>query len=68
MIGQKELQIFVNFFSDSAKIIFASLVIGILVPDAAGKIPWLTCLVGLAMTILFLSISLKLSKMDSGES
>jgi len=60
-----EMAIISDFFLDGAKLIFASLVVGIFVPGAAGKIPWLTFTVGVGMTILFLSIAVKLSKIEA---
>lgn len=51
-----------DFFLDGAKLIFGSLVIGVFVPGAAGKIPWLTFAIGIGMTVLFLSIAVRLSK------
>ena len=53
-----------DFFLDGAKIMFASLVVGVFVPGAAGERPWLVCSVGIAMTILFLTLAVKLSKRD----
>lgn len=64
MPEENEYKVISNFFLDGAKIIFASLVVGVFVPGAAGNIPWLTFLIGLATTVLFLSIATKLSKMS----
>ena len=60
-------EVLADFFLDGAKIIFASLVVGVFVPGAAGKIPWLTCVVGLAITALFLSIAATLVKTASSK-
>ncbi|MBA3065133.1 hypothetical protein KJ633_01880 [bacterium] len=57
--GEKE--ILSGFFLDGAKIIFASLVIGIFSPGYTGGKPLLTFFAGIAMTILFLSIAMKIS-------
>ncbi|OGC13320.1 hypothetical protein A3J90_08105 [candidate division WOR-1 bacterium RIFOXYC2_FULL_37_10] len=62
MLDKKEFKVLGNFFLDSSKLIFASLVIGVFVPSAAGKVPWLTFLLGIVMTTLFLAIAVKLSK------
>lgn len=59
-----DLDILSNFFLDGAKIIFASLVVGVFVPSASGNIPWLTFAIGIAMTLLFLNIATRLSKKE----
>jgi hypothetical protein len=59
---QNQLKVVSNFFLDGAKIIFGSLVVGVFVPSASGSIPWLTFAVGLAMTIAFLAIPIRIAK------
>ena len=56
-----------SFFLDSAKIIFASLVVGVFVPGAAGAIPWLTFAIGIAMTVLFLGIASRFSGTEASQ-
>ena len=62
MLSGKELKVVSNFFLDGAKIIFASLVVGIFVPSASGKIPWLTFAGGIVMTLVFLTLAIIVSK------
>lgn len=50
-----------GFFLDGAKIIFASLVVGVFVPGAARGVPWFTLASGLVMTMLFLGIAVSLA-------
>lgn len=64
MLAKDEFKVLSDFFLDGAKLIFASLVVGVFVPSAAGSVPWLTFLIGIIMTILFLSIAVKLSKIE----
>ena len=64
MLEKDKSNILSDFFLDGAKIIFASLVVGIFIPGASGKILWLTFAIGIIMTLLFLLISVKLSKME----
>lgn len=62
---QDKPKVISDFFLDGAKIMFASLVVGVFVPGAAGTKPWLTFSIGIITTILFLGIAVKLSKMDN---
>ncbi|OGC06579.1 hypothetical protein A2526_00105 [candidate division WOR-1 bacterium RIFOXYD2_FULL_36_8] len=62
MLDKKESKVLGDFFLDCAKLIFASLVVGVFVPSAVGKVPWLTFLMGIIMTALFLVIAVNLSK------
>jgi len=64
MHDKDELNVVSDFFLDGAKIIFASLVVGVFVPGAVSQMPWLTFLIGIVTTVLFLSIAAKLSKME----
>ncbi|OGX04768.1 MAG: hypothetical protein A3G87_02885 [Omnitrophica bacterium RIFCSPLOWO2_12_FULL_50_11] len=64
MLSNEEANALADFFLDGAKIIFASLVVGIFVPGAAGARPWLTFLMGLVMTSVFLGIAVKLAKTE----
>jgi hypothetical protein len=50
-----------GFFLDGAKIIFASLVVGVFVPGAAPGVPWLTLVSGVLMTVLFVWMAIRLS-------
>lgn len=50
-----------GFFLDGAKIIFASLVVGLFVPGAVRGIPWVTLTAGLVMTVVFLGIAMRLA-------
>lgn len=54
MLTREQLKVIADFLLDGAKIIFGSLVVGVFVPAATGKIPWLTVLLGLALTAAFL--------------
>lgn len=67
MEPKSALEVVADFFLDGAKIIFGSLVVGVFVPSAAGQIPWLICAVGLAVTVLFLTIAATLSKAASSK-
>jgi len=67
MESKSALEVVADFFLDGAKIIFGSLVVGVFVPSAAGKIPWLICMVGLAVTALFLTIAAMLAKTASSQ-
>ncbi|MFC1612749.1 hypothetical protein ACFL23_00265 [Patescibacteria group bacterium] len=62
MLSTEQLKIISNFLSDSAKIIFGSMVIGIFVPSASGETPWATFIMGLTLTIAFLISAIILSK------
>ncbi|MCD6539940.1 MAG: hypothetical protein J7K37_04485 [Candidatus Omnitrophica bacterium] len=61
---EEGIDIICDFFLDGAKILFASLVVGAFIPSATGKIPWLTFSIGIAITVSFLIIAIKLSKKD----
>ena len=50
-----------GFFLDGAKIIFASLVVGVFVPGAVQGVPWVTLASGLVTTVVFLGIAIRLS-------
>lgn len=65
MLDKNKMNVVSDFFLDSAKIIFASLVVGVFVPGTAGQIPWLTFAIGIIVTILFLGVAVKLSKTES---
>ncbi|OGX35654.1 MAG: hypothetical protein A3B73_05580 [Omnitrophica WOR_2 bacterium RIFCSPHIGHO2_02_FULL_63_39] len=54
-------EVVAGFFLDGAKIIFASLVVGLFVPGAVQGIPWVTLTSGLVMTVVFLGIAIRLS-------
>lgn len=58
----KQLKVVVNFLNDCAKIIFGSLVIGVFLPNAPGKIPWITFITGLITTGVFFFSAFKLAK------
>lgn len=62
MLSNKQIGVVSNFLLDSAKIIFGSLVIGVFVPSASGNIPWITLVVGILMTLGFLTLSARLAK------
>lgn len=61
MFSAEQIKTILNFILDSAKIIFGSLVVGIFAPNISGEIPWLTFLVGIIMTLMFLGIAMFLS-------
>lgn len=60
MLSLEELKTVSDFFLDGAKILFGSLVVGVFVPSASGKIPWLTFVGGVSITLIFLVIAVKL--------
>jgi len=63
MLSVKELETVSNFFVDGAKILFGSLVVGVFVPGASGKAPWLTFIIGVGVTVVFLALAAKLAKL-----
>jgi len=67
MEPKSALEVVSDFFLDGAKIIFGSLVVGVFVPGAAGKIPWLICAIGVAVTMLFLTVAAMLAKTASSK-
>lgn len=64
MLSQEQIKTISNFLLDGAKIIFGSLVIGVFIPSASGKIPWLTFVAGIILTLSFLIIAIKLSNQN----
>ena len=62
MLTREQVNLVVGFLSDAAKIIFASLVVGIFVPGTTGEFPWLTFLLGLVITGAFLYSAIYLTK------
>ena len=68
MLASGQLEVISDFFLDSAKIIFGSIVVGVFVPGAAERIPWLTFAVGLGITTVFVSVSVMLSGTPKRES
>jgi len=62
MLNKDNSNVTCDFFLDSAKITFGSLVINLFAPGIAAKMPWVTLLTGLSFTTLFLVIARKLSK------
>lgn len=64
MVSQGSVDVLAAFFLDGAKIIFGSLVVGIFVPGAISRVPWLTLATGMAMTVIFLAIAVTLAKKD----
>jgi hypothetical protein len=67
MLSKEELDTLSDFFLDGAKILFGSLVVGVFVPTASGKVPWLTFVVGIGMTLVFLAVAGRLSKLAKAE-
>jgi hypothetical protein len=66
-LNDKQLEALSNFFIDSAKIIFGSLVIGVFTPIKDTQFSWLTLACGLFITVLFLFISINLLTKDKHE-
>lgn len=58
----EQLKVAVNFLNDCAKIIFGSLVIGVFLPNALGKIPWITFITGLITAGVFFFSAFKLAR------
>ena len=64
MLDKNKKEVVSDFFLDGAKIIFASLVVGVFVPGVPGDIPWVTFAVGVIVTLVFLFFAVKLAKME----
>lgn len=66
MRSKTQPHIISNFFLDGAKIIFGSLVIGVFLPNTTTpKFPFVTLIVGMAMTIVFLILAHTTEKADN---
>ena len=62
MLTREQLKVLSNFLLDTAKIIFGSLVVGVFVPTVTARIPWVTVLVGLLATAVFLVFAMHVAK------
>lgn len=62
MLSAEQIKAISLFLLDCAKIIFASMVVGVFVPSASGEIPWLTFVSGLVLTSAFFMVGVILSK------
>ncbi|MBU1913113.1 MAG: hypothetical protein KKB22_06260 [Candidatus Omnitrophica bacterium] len=67
MILKDKSSVVSDFFLDSAKITFGSLVIGIFTPGVIIKTPLSTFLNGLVISIIFLTLAVKLEKTNSNK-
>lgn len=62
MFSPAQIKLAANFLADGAKIVFASLVVGVFVPESAGAIPWLTFFIGILVTGVFLWFAILLMR------
>jgi hypothetical protein len=67
MILKDKSSVVSDFFLDSSKITFGSLVVGIFAPGATVKTPFSTFLSGLFISIIFLTLAVKLEKTTSNK-
>jgi hypothetical protein len=67
MLIKDKSNIVSDFFLDTAKITFGSLVVGIFAPGATVKTPLSTFFNGLVISIIFLTLAVKLEKTNSNK-